>query len=433
MIEAAVRNRIVRWIWIYLILLIFEGALRKWIFPGYASVLLIIRDPVVIFIYFLALHHKVFHLGRFLITLIVIAIISLWVALFTDNYNLYVILYGFRCNFLHLPLIFVMASFLSYREIMKMGEFLLVILFPMSILMMIQLFSSPDNWINAGAGAEVYQLRATVDNVRPPGVFSYITGIGEYFAIATSFIVYFSLHRKRTSKSLLIFSIIGLIMGALVSISRLTLSGVLIVIAISLLSLFFQPSGIRMHLIGLFILILSIVLILNLNIAQKALNTFNQRIDEASNAEGGKEGYMKRISDTLFKHFESIDDIPWQGYGLGMGTAAGAQMMTGEVGYLLSEDEIGRLLFESGPIAGLSFVMWRFILCFWLMISGLLACMNGYHLPILLWGASAPMLLISQLGRPTSLGFTVFITGLCLTSLYVRPPKEDVEIQRFAA
>ncbi len=433
MMESAIRERIIRWIWIYLILLIFEGALRKWLLPGYASVLLIIRDPVVLFIYFLALHYKVFPLGRFLMSLIIISIASLWVALFTDNFNLYVILYGFRCNFLHLPLIFIMASFLSYRNIMMMGEFLLKILLPMSILMMVQLFSSPDSWINAGAGIEVYQLRATVDNVRPPGVFSYITGIGEYFAIAASFIVYFSLHRKKGSKLLITFSIIGLVIGSLVSISRLTISGVAIVIVVSLLALFFQPSGIRRHLMGLMILILSIFLILNLNLAQKALSTFNQRIEEASNAEGGRKGYLNRISDTLFRHFKNIDEIPWQGYGLGMGTAAGAQMMTGEVTYLLAEDEIGRVLYESGPIAGLSFVTWRFILCLWLMVSALLACMNGYHLPILLWAASAPMLLISQLGRPTSLGFTVFITGLCLASLCVRPPKEDIETQRFTA
>src|SRR5438309_4530609 len=45
-------------IWLYLVLLIFEGALRKWIVPQLSNPLLIIRDPVVIAIYMLALDRK---------------------------------------------------------------------------------------------------------------------------------------------------------------------------------------------------------------------------------------------------------------------------------------------------------------------------------------------------------------------------------------
>lgn len=37
-------------IWIYFILWIFEGALRKWVLPSLASSLLIVRDPVAIYI-----------------------------------------------------------------------------------------------------------------------------------------------------------------------------------------------------------------------------------------------------------------------------------------------------------------------------------------------------------------------------------------------
>src|SRR5258708_2827447 len=37
-----------RLIWLYFWLLIFEGALRKWVVPSLSSVLLLARDPVVI-------------------------------------------------------------------------------------------------------------------------------------------------------------------------------------------------------------------------------------------------------------------------------------------------------------------------------------------------------------------------------------------------
>jgi hypothetical protein len=40
-------------IWAYFLLLLFEGALRKWFLPGLSQGLLIIRDPIVIWIYYL--------------------------------------------------------------------------------------------------------------------------------------------------------------------------------------------------------------------------------------------------------------------------------------------------------------------------------------------------------------------------------------------
>ena len=37
-------------IWLYIVLLIFEGALRKWFLPSLATPLLVIRDPIVIWL-----------------------------------------------------------------------------------------------------------------------------------------------------------------------------------------------------------------------------------------------------------------------------------------------------------------------------------------------------------------------------------------------
>ena len=39
-------------IWLYFLLLIFEGALRKWLLPGLATPLLVVRDPIAMFLLF---------------------------------------------------------------------------------------------------------------------------------------------------------------------------------------------------------------------------------------------------------------------------------------------------------------------------------------------------------------------------------------------
>ena len=63
MTEVADYSFIRKLIWVYFLLLIFEGGARKWILTGWMSdALLIIRDPFVIWIYYLASIHGVFPL-----------------------------------------------------------------------------------------------------------------------------------------------------------------------------------------------------------------------------------------------------------------------------------------------------------------------------------------------------------------------------------
>ena len=46
-------------IWMYFLLWIFEGALRKWVLPSLATPLLIVRDPVAVYIIIKAIYLEV--------------------------------------------------------------------------------------------------------------------------------------------------------------------------------------------------------------------------------------------------------------------------------------------------------------------------------------------------------------------------------------
>jgi hypothetical protein len=62
--ESATNQRLIKYlgraIWFYFFFLIFEGVFRKWLLPQFSDVLLIVRDPVVIVIYILAIKARVF-------------------------------------------------------------------------------------------------------------------------------------------------------------------------------------------------------------------------------------------------------------------------------------------------------------------------------------------------------------------------------------
>ena len=69
-----IRN-IRRLIWLYFWLLLLEGALRKWVVPQLSNPLLIIRDPVVLLIYVLAIRARVFPRNAWVFSLAIIAIL----------------------------------------------------------------------------------------------------------------------------------------------------------------------------------------------------------------------------------------------------------------------------------------------------------------------------------------------------------------------
>src|SRR3954470_23434836 len=95
-----------RLIWLYFWLLLIEGALRKWVVPQLSNPLLIIRDPVVLLIYWLAFRARVFPRNAWIFSLAIIGFLSLAVSFLAlwpylpPSRIVLVSGFGFRANFL---------------------------------------------------------------------------------------------------------------------------------------------------------------------------------------------------------------------------------------------------------------------------------------------------------------------------------------------
>src|SRR5688572_33018688 len=164
-----------RLIWLYFFLLIFEGTFRKWILPQFSDVLLVVRDPVVLAIYFLAIKARVFPRNNYILALGIIGILSWLVSLVVLEPYLslkpliLVTGFGFRSNFLHLPLIFVVGRVLTQEDVLKLGKWVVIGLIPMCVLLAIQFTAAPDSFINRTAGlGESQQITAGGGTIRPP-------------------------------------------------------------------------------------------------------------------------------------------------------------------------------------------------------------------------------------------------------------------------
>jgi len=138
---------------------------------------------------------------------------------------------------------------------------------------------------------------------------------------------------------------------------------------------------------------------------------------------GGQEGITSRIEKIVSEPFEVATAAPMFGFGLGMGTMAGATILKGHSEFLLAEDEWSRLLLESGPVLGLLFILLRFGLAFWMLQRCIRAARDdGNVLPMLLFAAVVTNIVTGQWGQASVQGFTSFGAGLCIAACNTGKP-----------
>jgi hypothetical protein len=149
---------------------------------------------------------------------------------------------------------------------------------------------------------------------------------------------------------------------------------------------------------------------------QTSTGAFTERFTTANDSEGGlvQGVFIDRFLGGMVGAITSDETPPFWGKGLGMGTSAGAKLLTGDADFLISEGEWGRMIGEMGLILGFSFIFLRLYLIFQLMTKSISAIGKKNPLPWLLMSFAVFMIAQAQLGQTTSLGFTVLATGLIL-------------------
>jgi hypothetical protein len=413
-----------RLIWLYFWLLIIEGALRKWIMPGWSNPLLLVRDPVLIAIYLFAIPAKVFPRNGWTWILLVIGFLSLlisfvqlWLYLPPTTIAL-VTGYGFRSNYLHLPLIFVMAKVLRPEDVKRFGWWTLVVLVPMVILMVLQFRAAPDAFVNRTAGGEGEMMMAAMGKVRTAATFSFVTGVVAYFALATGFLVWALLRRTVYNNWLLAAAGTALVIGIVVSGSRSVVGACAVVVASLAVVLFLRADSVNRFGQTLLAVVVLGLIVTRTPIFKEGLSVLSTRFTEGAEAteQSVARGLVTRVFGDYEEAFYILTKAPFLGYGLGIGTNAGAKFLTGRSGFLLTEGEWSRLFLEMGPVLGVAYVALRCGLVLWIGWLCLRSVRLGNVLPLLLFSSAFLPMLSGQFGQPTILGFAVFAAGLTLAA-----------------
>ena len=407
-------------LWVYLGLLLLEGALRKWVLPALSDELLVVRDPVVLVIYGLALAAGIFPFNRFIVAIAALAVLSTAGSLLGGHRNLLVIAYGLRINYGHLPLIWIMGRVLDRRDVERLGAFLLVMAIPMTLIMVKQ-FDAPMNaWINRGVGNdEVGQLFGADGRIRPPGLFAFITGPQLFFPLCAAFFFDEISGAKRLPWYLLIAAGLAIALALPVSISRTVMLGSGLVALAFVLALPFISTRFSALARPLVLLVVVAAGLSQLAVFREGLSVFMLRWDTAEDVPGTAwTSVMNRTVNGFTNPYYFMQAAPLLGHGIGTGSNVGARLTSGEVGFLLAEEEWGKVLLELGPVLGAAFIVLRLVLTGWLGLLAWRALREKRNaLPLLIFAATAMTVLQGQWAPPTVLGFAVIGAGLLLGAL----------------
>lgn len=411
-------------IWLYFLLLIFEGALRKWVLPGLATPLLVVRDPIAIGIMFLCFQRGLFKLNSYIAVMWLISFVAYCTAIIAGHGNMLVALYGIRILALHFPLIFAIGWVFDKEDVVKMGKAMLWITIPMTILMAMQFYSPQSAWVNQGVGGDEggAGFSGALGFFRPPGTFSFTNGLALFYGLAAAYVFYFWLDNSKTISKLILLAATACLLAAIpFSISRTVFFEIILSAVFVLVATTTKPKYFVRLISGSLAIVVLIAVLSNFNFFQTGVEVFTKRFESANKAEEGLEGiFVDRFLGGMVEAITDTEDLPFFGRGIGMGTNVGAMMLSGELKFLISEGEWGRLIGEMGLLLGLGVILLRLLLTFKMGITSFQAMRESNFLPWMLISFSSMNLLQGQWAQPTSLGFSILASGLVLAALKIK-------------
>jgi hypothetical protein len=330
--------------------------------------------------------------------------------------NPMVALYGVRCDFLHVPLIFIMGKVLRRKDLFTLAKVGLWIAIPYTALLVAQFYEPQDAWVNRGVGGSTdgAGFYGALDHFRPPGTFSFISGPSQLYPLLTA--CWFAcLLTGRLPFWLIMGSGAAILVAIPVSISR---SFFLSVAVVAVAGLGAMIVGGRLS-FGLIFKVGLIALFLPVAAAQvpafkDGMEAFSARWDGSTTQEGGfQTAIVDRVIEDLIGSF---DDVKGSGLGTGFSTNVGQKLLTKDVGFGASEGEWGRLLYDDGVALGAMLIVYRVALALMIVVVAGQAWRRGSPLSLVFASAGFLLLLNGQWGQATTLGSSIIAGGLTLAA-----------------
>jgi hypothetical protein len=414
-----------------LILLVFEGAIRKWLLPGAQDLVYFAKD--VLFLgayigYFRNRSRITYPYAPALYAGLAFAAAVGALEIFNPRLpSLLVGVLGFKAYFFYVPLLFVVpAAFPDDAALARFLNHYVLTAFPVGLLSIAQFFSPPGSILNTYAQPTEATSISTFGSskfVRTTGTFSYISGYTSYLLATTILLlIILTATRWRFKGNLDIFGALGMtLLGMMMSGSRgpIFLLAMIFPIYWWLAVVREKQSGRTMVrlLVGLGLLAAGLT-----SAGDQAVTAFSQRVSSS-------EDVASRFTSPFVAPVHMLSYAGLFGYGIGSTHQAAAALVGGTtndwLGNIAPESESGRVMLELGP-AGFFLVYFTRLMLALFTLRQALRLRTPFHRAVAL---SALLFLLIQIPGGTVFDVTSgvyywFLGGLVFLA---------VRLDRFAA
>lgn len=351
-----------------LVLVIIEGALRKWAFPQASQLIYFLKDFVLIgayLAYFTAKQKNRLPIKDRTIKGMAY-LMAFWCAFEVFNPSLgspIIGIFGVRNYLLYIPLMWLIPSlFKSEAELYKFLRNYLLWLIPVGLLAIAQYFSPPESPLNIYAADLEQQLAMSGDAVRVTGTFSYLAGYTTYLGICFTLLLPLMLRQQS-----LIWRWLTIVEFSLVAITSLMTGsrGLIIFLVLATVSYIclegFRNLSAVIKSFGKLFVPAIIGLVLVVTKFQVAIDSFAVRANRTDDL-------LPRMTGALTEPFQFFQHALFSGYGAGATFQANQAIRSlfhlpgGEYIPVFYEGETGRIALELGMIGFFSWYGLKIVL-----------------------------------------------------------------------
>lgn len=431
------RKRIVRMVLLMFWILIFEGALRKWVAPRYSAYLYFVRDPFVLYTYYLAIRARVFASPHpLLIAACVIAGLgtaasAMNLASGNSQYTMILATYGFRNYFLYIPLAFVIARVFRYEDLCRLARSSMLALLIATPIAVLQFEAPSTSFLNVGSATDrAFQfenLASGSGKVRPAGTFTSVMGMTQ-LAVSTVALLLWAWSTSRRPRPVNPWLVRSALVAAAVAIavsgSRTSfVHACLVILAGMSIAPLLPGMGTKFKSFLFPVLAVTAFALLFPVLLPEAFHTFADRWVDAAATENRQFelGWVGRAFYAFYDFFRLFDQVPVFGYGVGTAGNGAVNMgvkFNGVSVLKLAEEDWSRHVIELGPVLALLFILFRVSFGAWLGLRALRASLaSGETLPLLLFVFCGVALIQGQItGHGLVNGFGWLYVGVCMAA-----------------
>jgi len=354
------------------VLLVFEGALRKWAFPSAQAEIYLVKDAILLAVYwgFVLDGRRNQTVLRGVASIKIVLLLAFafgCIEVFNPNSpSLLVGFTGLKTYFLYAPVAFILPyAFRSREHLLHMIRRYLVMAIPVALLGFIQVAAGPDSFLNTyvshteGPAALAHFGHENI--VRTSGTFSFISGYTAFLSFVAFLAIGYNLANGwRIKNNITPILVLILVVGAMFTTG--SRAPIYTLVATGPVILWLAASGrvLPVRTAVRLCLLLPIVAFVALNLSPHSFEAFAERATESSDST------VDRLLSPVDQTIEALSGAPALGVGIGTTHPSALTIMgTDEfwwLGDLLTEAELARVTVELGLIGLLLIFLLRFLI-----------------------------------------------------------------------